>query len=106
MSDLILIQTSSDDRSLLERIARQLVENRLAACVQILGPATSYFAWEGKVDTALEWICAIKTTRAAQPRVEAAISAAHNYSLPELVVLPILGGSETYLNWVRDSVTP
>ncbi len=104
-SEFILVQTTSGENTVLEKIARQLVMERLAACVQISGPLKSYFSWEGKIDSASEWLCSIKTTRQAWRRVEQTIVELHNYGLPEIIVLPIIDGSTAYLEWVRENVS-
>ncbi len=103
-SEFILVQTTSNESAVLEKIARQMVLERLAACVQISGPITSYFSWEGKIDSTPEWLCSIKTTRQAWRRVEQTILEMHNYDLPEIIALPILEGSTAYLEWLRENV--
>ena len=100
----ILVQTTSNSVEVLKKIARLLVEKRLAACVQIGGPLESYFRWEGKTDSAKEWLCSIKTTKETWPQVREAIQELHNYDTPEIIVLPIVDGSDSYLKWVRDNV--
>jgi periplasmic divalent cation tolerance protein len=98
--------TATDNRDLARRIARALVDRRLAACVQIVGPVESTNRWQGKVATAREWLCLIKTTRARYPQVAAAVEALHPYDTPEIIVLPIAAGSRRYLDWLASSVRP
>lgn len=100
----LLVLTTSDDKEALQLIGRRLVEQRLAACAQISGPIQSYYTWKGKVETATEWVCAVKTTRKAWPRVCSAIQESHNYETPEIVSLPIEDGSAAYLRWISDCV--
>jgi periplasmic divalent cation tolerance protein len=73
----------------------------LAACVQITGPATSVYRWQGKVESSQEWLCIIKTQASGYPAVEAAIRELHTYQVPEIVAVPIVAGSAEYLAWLR-----
>ena len=98
--------TTTETRATARRIARALVDRRLAACVQILGPIESTYRWQGKVETAREWLCLIKTTRARLRAVFAAVETLHPYDTPELVALPIDAGSRRYLDWLAASVRP
>src|SRR5262245_2484470 len=84
------------------RIATALVEEHLAACVQIVGPIESIYHWRGKVETATEWQCWIKTRREVYDAAEAVIRQLHSYDVPEILALPILAGSEAYLKWLSD----
>lgn len=102
----IQVQTTTDSEQLARRIASTLVERRLAACVQVLGPATSTYRWQGEVQIATEWLCLIKTTRELYPQLEAALRELHSYQTPEIIALPISSGSEDYLQWLADEVTP
>jgi periplasmic divalent cation tolerance protein len=69
--------------------------------VQIVGPIESFYRWDGKVETATEWQCLIKTRTELLSIVEQAIGAIHKYELPEIIALPIIDGSELYLSWLR-----
>jgi periplasmic divalent cation tolerance protein len=86
------------------QIAQALVERRLAACVQIVGPVESVFRWEGKLEMAAEWQCVIKTTLARYGVVEQAIRRHHSYEVPEIIATEIVDGSEDYLRWLRESL--
>jgi periplasmic divalent cation tolerance protein len=86
------------------RIAALLIERRLAACVQVVGPVTSRYRWQGEVEEAREWQCLVKTTRAAYEAVETAIREAHSYGEPEIIATPILAGSAGYLAWIDENV--
>jgi periplasmic divalent cation tolerance protein len=101
MTDLVLILTTVPDDARAEALARTLVEEHLAACVNIHGPMTSIYRWKGEVDREAERQFIIKTTRARVPALEARVKALHSYELPEFVVVPIEGGSGAYLDWVR-----
>ena len=96
----VVTTASSADEA--RRIATALVEERLAACVQIVGPIESIYRWQGKVETAAEWQCWIKTRRQHFGAVEAAIRRLHSYEVPEILAVPILAGSEPYLKWLSD----
>ena len=85
-------------------MASSVLGRRLAACVQVLGPVESRFWWEGRLDTASEWRCLSKTTTDRLDEVVEAISEAHSYDTPEIIALPVVGGSDGYLRWVADVV--
>lgn len=86
-------------------LARTLVEERLAACVNVLPPMTSVYRWQGQVEQDREQQIVIKTTSARVPALEARLRTLHPYDLPEFLVLPAAGGSSAYLAWVGESVT-
>lgn len=104
MRDAIQVLTTTDSPAVAEHIARTLVEQRLAACVQVSGPVTSVYRWQGQVECAEEWICTIKTTADRCRDVETQIRTLHPYEEPEILQVPILGGSATYLAWLRQQV--
>jgi len=101
MSDFIQITTTCDKKEILQAIATKLVESRLAACVQIGGPMDSVFRWEGNIESASEWICTIKSVAGHQANIESVIFENHSYDQPEIIVVPITGGSQGYLNWIK-----
>jgi periplasmic divalent cation tolerance protein len=104
MTDAIQVFTTTDTRELAEIIARRLVERRLAACAQIGSRIESVYRWQGKIETSEEWLCTIKTHLAIFEKVEAAIRQLHTYDEPEIIALPIVAGSESYLDWITESV--
>jgi len=97
----VQITTTTEKREDAERIARLLVEGRLAACVQIVGPIKSVYRWKGAVETAEEYLCLAKTRSDLYEAVEAAILDAHPYEVPEIVAVPIIAGSASYLAWLK-----
>lgn len=101
MAGFILITTTSDNLQTLQAIARQLLESHLVACVQISGPVTSHYRWEGKVTQATEHLLTAKTRADLFPAVEAAIRSRHNYQLPEIIATPI-ETSRDYGQWLLD----
>ena len=99
MSALIVI-THAPDRDVALKIARALIERKLAACVNILAECTSIYRWQGRLETAAEVPLLIKTRAAIYADVEAAIRSLHPYELPEIVAVPIERGLPEYLEWV------
>ena len=106
MSESLLILTNCPDEATAERIARTLVEQRLAACVNRLAPVHSTYRWEGAVEHALEVPLLIKTTRERYPELESAIRALHPYSVPEIIAVPIAIGFAPYLRWIEAETQP
>lgn len=100
MSDMLIVLTNLPDAESADSMARQLIEQRAAACVNRLAPCVSTYRWQGAVETATEVPLLIKTTRAAYPRLEQVIRAAHPYELPEIVAIPVEQGLPAYLDWV------
>lgn len=100
MSDVLIVLTNLPDAESADRLARQLVGQRVAACVNRLAPCVSTYRWQGAVETATEVPLLIKTTRAAYPRLEQAIREGHPYELPEIVAVPVERGLPAYLAWV------
>jgi periplasmic divalent cation tolerance protein len=85
-------------------LARTLVDERLAACVNVLPPMTSVYRWEGKVQTDREQQLIVKTAARHIPALEARVRELHPYDTPEFLVLPVSDGSEAYLGWLLESV--
>jgi len=100
MNEILLVLTNLPDAEAAEQLARQLVEERAAACVNQLAPCASTYRWEGAIETATEVPLLIKTTRTAYPRLERLIRAAHPYELPEIIAVPVTTGLPVYLDWV------
>jgi periplasmic divalent cation tolerance protein len=98
----IAISTSTIDKAPI--IARMLVENRLAACVNILPGVQSVYRWREKVEEANEAMLVIKTTEEKVPLIEQAFKSLHSYELPEFLVLTVEGVSDAYLKWIQASV--
>ena len=100
MSAILLVLTNLPDQASAERLATSLVENGLAACVNILAPCHSVYRWQGAVEKATEIPLLIKTRAERYPELEAAIRDQHPYELPEIITLPVSGGLPAYLDWV------
>ena len=104
MADFQIVLTTCADREQAERIAHRLVEQHLAACVNILPGVQSIYRWQGKVETAAEVLMVIKTSADLVSEVELTIAGLHSYEVPEFLVLPVFAGSHAYLAWLRDSL--
>lgn len=102
--DSILVFCNFPNAEVARQIARVVVEKELAACVNILAPAESIYRWEGKIETEPEVPALIKSTLEAFGDLEAEIRALHPYDTPEVIALPIIAGSNAYLDWVQQSV--
>jgi periplasmic divalent cation tolerance protein len=98
--DIVIVMTNLPDRASASRIATLLIEQRHAACVNILADCTSIYRWQGKVETATEVPLLVKTSATAYTRVEELIRANHPYELPEIVGIPVGHGLPAYLEWV------
>jgi periplasmic divalent cation tolerance protein len=94
----IVTTTASQDNA--KKIAQALLEQRLAACVQMVGPVKSMYRWKGQIESAAEWQCWIKTRQAKYEAVAEVICRLHTYEVPEILALPILEGSKPYLDWL------
>lgn len=97
----IVVLTNAPDRGVARRIADDLIERRLAACVNLLAECVSVYRWQGAVETAAEVPLVIKTRTEVYAEVEAAIRALHPYELPEIIALPVERGAADFLHWIE-----
>lgn len=97
----MIVLTNAPDRAVAQKIAHELVEQKLAACVNILAECSSVYRWRGIVETAHEVPLLIKTRAAIYADVEAAIKRLHPYELPEIIAVPVGHGSNEYLDWIN-----
>jgi periplasmic divalent cation tolerance protein len=100
MTDVILVLTTAPEEEA-ERLARTLVDQRLAACVNVYAPMQSIYRWKGAVEIDTEQQIVIKTTAERLPALVARLTALHSYEVPELLVVPVTTGSDAYIAWVR-----
>jgi len=98
-----VVLTTCGSKEEAEKIAQALVERRLAACVNMVPAIESVYRWEGKVESATEWLLLIKTTAGRFEAVREAIREMHSYDLPECVMISIEGGSPEYLKWIEEN---
>src|SRR6266849_6417071 len=104
MTDKRIVLTTAGSEEEAHKIARHLVDGRFAAYVNIIPQVESIYRWQGKVESAREWLLLVKTTQERFPAVREAIRELHAYDVPECVVLNIEDGSSDYLQWLTDSV--
>jgi periplasmic divalent cation tolerance protein len=102
MTDIVLVLSTAPDDDRAEQWARTLVDERLAACVNVHAPMVSVYRWQGRVERDSERQIVIKTTRDRLPALEARINELHTYELPEFVVVAVDQGSAAYLAWVSE----
>lgn len=102
--DVRIVFVTGPERQSLEAIGRSLVEERLAACVNVFSGVSSVYRWEGDVQTDSEAVAMIKTTEDRVPDLRKRIADLHPYEVPEFLAVEVTGGSPAYLNWVRESV--
>jgi periplasmic divalent cation tolerance protein len=98
------VETAVGSREAAARMARVLVDEERAACVQVVGPVHSTYRWQGAVEQAEEWLCRCKTTAAQFEPLSARIRELHSYDTPEIIAFPIVAGDPAFLAWIRDTV--
>ena len=101
---IVVVLVTGPDRETLVEIGRRVVERRLAACANVLDGVSSVYRWKGSVEEAGEALAILKTTQACAGLLEDSVRVLHPYEEPEFIVLPVLGGSEGYIEWVARSV--
>jgi periplasmic divalent cation tolerance protein len=104
MAEYLQVTTTAGSEEEAERISAALVERRLAAYVQVVGPIASRYRWQGALEQATEWVCVAKTSAARYAELEGAIRELHSYEEPEIVATPIVAGSAGYLEWLGENV--
>ena len=106
MGDERVVLVTVPNRDEAERIADIVVGERLAACVNVVGPIRSIYRWEGAVCRDEEFLLVIKTTQARYAALEARILTTHPYQSPEVIALPVVAGADAYLRWLQTETTP
>jgi periplasmic divalent cation tolerance protein len=104
--DVLVVLVTAPAGDVASSLAKTVVEDGHAACVNILPGATSVYRWEGQICEEVEALLVIKTTVSCWPSLMARIRDAHPYDVPEVIALPVVAGLEAYLGWVRGAVTP
>ena len=99
----MLVSTSVDSEATALALADAMVADRLAACVQVAGPVTSVYRWQGTIERGPEWTCQMKTTPDRATTLMERIRAMHPYEVPEILVVPVAGGDPEYLAWLAES---
>jgi periplasmic divalent cation tolerance protein len=99
-NEIILVMTNLPDAPSAATLARRLIEERVAACVNQLAPCSSTYHWKNNIESVTEVPLLIKTTQAAYPRLEKLIREAHPYELPEIIAVSVITGFPAYLDWV------
>jgi len=100
MTNYIQVFTTATTKSDAQAIATTVVGKRLAACAQVIGPITSTYWWQGKIETAEEWLCVMKSRQDLYEELEKAIRQVHPYEVPEILAVPVVQGSQDYLEWM------
>jgi periplasmic divalent cation tolerance protein len=100
MTDKIVVLSACSTEEEARRIARKLVEGRLAACVSVTPQARSFYRWKGAIEEADECLLVIKSSRALFGRLRVELEKAHSYEVPEVVALPVMEGAPNYMNWL------
>jgi len=104
MTEHIQLFTTTEKKEDAKNIAREVLEKRLAACVQIIGPITSTYRWKGKIEEEHEWLCLMKSRNDLYDRLEETIKGIHPYEEPEILAIPVVAGSQGYLDWLNEAV--
>ncbi|MDQ2712627.1 MAG: divalent-cation tolerance protein CutA [Acidobacteriota bacterium] len=104
MTEAIVVVCACGNEAEALQIGRTLVEERLAACANVLGRVQSIYRWQGEVEAADEHMLLIKTTKARLKPLRDRITELHSYDTPEVIAIPILDGAEKYLAWIRENV--
>ena len=101
MTDKIVVLSTASSAAEAETIARRLVDERLAACVNVVTGVRSFYRWKGKIEDSSEWLLVIKSSRGRFEELRAALEKLHSYDVPEVIALPVVEGTKNYLNWME-----
>jgi periplasmic divalent cation tolerance protein len=101
MTDKIVVLSTCASEEEGEKLARLLVEEKLAACVNVIPGMRSYYWWKGVIESSPECLLVVKSSRELFDSIKTVLASAHSYEVPEVVALPILEGSENYMNWLE-----
>ena len=98
----IIVIVTTANKAEAETIVQQLLEAKLIACANVLGPIQSHFIWSGKIDKAEEYLVIMKSRKDLFEKIEETVKALHSYEVPEIIALPVVAGSRPYLEWLDD----
>ncbi|RLG51127.1 MAG: divalent-cation tolerance protein CutA [Thermoproteota archaeon] len=101
---VVQVFISAGSREEAEKVARVLVERRLAACAQVVGPVRSFYWWKGRMEEADEWLCLAKSSREKLSELVRAVKEVHSYEVPEVIAAPVVGGLSSYIRWVEEEL--
>lgn len=102
--EAVVVFVTANSQEEANKIAQLLLDNRKAACINIVPRVDSFFWWQGKLDSAQESLLVIKTRKSVLPEVINLVKGAHSYEVPEIIAMPIIGGNKDYLKWIDDEV--
>lgn len=105
MTDKIVVFSTCATEEEAAKLARWLVEARVAACVTMVPGARSVYRWQGTIESATECLLIIKSSRQLFEQLRSALTGVHTYSVPELLALPVVAGAPNYLNWIEDQLS-
>jgi len=101
---MVMVFSTTSSRGEAEKIARVLVEKKVAACVSISGPIKSMYWWDDKIEESEEYLLIVKTTRSKYEELERAISRVHSYQVPEILAIPIVSALKEYVEWLKEEL--
>ena len=101
MTNKIVVLATCANEKEAEKLARALLEDRVAACVSVIPRMRSFYHWKGEIDSSQEFLLLVKTSRDLFPALRTQIEKLHPYELPEVVALPVVAGSDNYLTWLQ-----
>ena len=104
-TEFIIVKTTFPDKASAQAMAKSLIEDKVVACAQIIGPIESHYFWDGDTQVEEEFILLLKTTEKQKQTVVTSLTDQHPYDTPEIIVLPILDGSKGYLDWIAKQTT-
>ena len=102
MAEFVVVFVTSGSEEEALKVAHALVEERLAACANLVSPIRSIYRWEGKICDEKEWLLVVKTQRSRFEELEKRVKSLHSYTVPEIIALPMVEGSPAYLRWVEE----
>lgn len=104
MTDKVVVLSTCTAEEEAQKLARLLVEQRLAACVSLVPRVRSYYRWKGAIESAEEFLLVIKSSRERMAELLAVLEKEHSYEVPEVLALPVVEGSANYLNWMETNL--